>query len=101
MKFSELNPEIRGTEAKGYEGCNEFRVTCPICHQPFSFYARLNGPEDRTKAIWQWTHVSNFPAGSAWDSITVEPSIQNHPHARNLPACPAHFSIIKGEVVMS
>jgi len=97
MTLVSLQPKLSLPGTPAYEDCREMVMACPICHERFNIWIRMGGPYDMAKHIWKWTQ----PAGnSSWSAVTLEPSIQMHPHAKDKPPCPAHFSVQNGQVVL-
>ena len=98
MKFTDLNPLLSGSsEVPGFTDCHQLTMDCPVCRNQIVIYVHLNGREDMSRSIWQLT-VN--PDASGWDSATILPSIQMHPVSRKQPACPGHWTVAGGEVVL-
>lgn len=91
MKLSDLNPILGHTDMFGHE----LTIDCPICKERFSVHVNYQGPY-KGDNIWGLSHPA---AEFTWDSVTLTPSINHHPQARNKPKCAAHFSIINGKIV--
>lgn len=110
MKFSKLIPRLGGTaDWKPERHQWELSFACPLCQNRTGIRVSGNPP---THPVWrvkpaplamldsittdepnevQWARI--------WDSVTIEPSMQQLPHPRQV-ACAAHFSVINGEVII-
>ena len=100
MTFPLLHPILCASwlsTLPGWERVQTLVLDCPVCKQQFTINVRQDGPADMVRAIWT---LKQPPGNSSWAAVSLEPSIQLHPHARQLPACPAHFSITNGQVLM-
>jgi hypothetical protein len=111
MKFSALNPTL-GSGPRVPEGIITWTVSfdCPLCRtrtsievwpQPARYPVwnispapldMLNSIETAVDIQGQWNRM--------WDSVTIQPSIKEPPHPRQIK-CLAHFSIIKGAIHFS
>lgn len=91
MRTSELNPILGYTEKMGHQ----LSLNCPYCGERFSIYVNYQG-EPKGPATWGLTHlIDNFD----WNTVTLTPSISNHPLAKGRVCSQPHFSIINGEVI--
>ena len=106
MKFSQLNPSILGGWTNNLlpeplNRCHTIAFDCPICGRLVAIHALLNEPAQPLLAVWKWTFPPEANALNAYDLVSIEPSIQNHPVSRKEKPCPAHFTITKGEVILN
>ena len=100
MIFSILHPVLCPsslTTLPGWEGVQTLLMDCPVCRQQFSILVRQDGLPDATRAIWT---LSQPPGNSSWAAVSLAPSIIQHPVTHNRTACPAHFSVANGQVVL-
>ena len=97
MSTSQLHPTLCvAITAPGYEHCQTLVLDCPVCRQQFSIQVH-EGLPDMVRRIWQ---LKQPPGNSSWAAVSIYPSIQEHPQARNVAKCNAHFSIDAGQVVL-
>lgn len=93
MKLASLNPEcVSGPVVVGH-GTATLSFNCPRCGPPHRILV-LVGEHVIADHVWKMI----VPTGNDLTSITVEPSINNHYHARMKP-CGWHGTIINGEVL--
>lgn len=93
MRLAELNPTcVSGPMVNGH-GTATLSFDCPRCGAPHRI-AILVGNVIQADTIWKM----NVPSGGDLTLVTVQPSINNHYHAKMKP-CGWHGSIINGEVL--
>jgi len=109
MKFSELLPQLHGTfDSTPARPLWDLSFCCPLCHNRTSVRVTGNPP---VQPVWQLTPapldlLNSIQAGEdimvqwnrLWDSVTIAPSMQQLPHARQVN-CSAHFTVLKGEII--
>lgn len=93
MRLTQLNPKcVAGPTVEGH-GTATLSFDCPRCGPPHQVSV-LVGETNVTEYVWKMT----VPTEGDYSNITIEPSINNHYHARMKP-CGWHGTIINGEVV--
>lgn len=93
MRFRDASPEYSEQDGKG-----QISFLCPLCLSRIVLYFSRSKPQNA------YTWLARSPEKCIvmnWDMLTLEPSIQNHPVSRKQKPCPAHFSVIDGEIVMA
>jgi hypothetical protein len=86
-KLSDLNPKLIGSQ---------LIINCPVCKNIFSIDINYQSNSSTNPNRWSLTHPENI---FDWDSVTIYPSIMNHPQARDKNTCNAHFSIVNGNIL--
>lgn len=93
MELAELSPScVSGPVVNGH-GTATLSFNCPRCGPPHRI-AILVGDTVQANRVWKMS----VPRNGNLTLVTVEPSINNHYHARMKP-CGWHGSIINGEVL--
>lgn len=92
MKFSELNPQLSPSSI-GDIPVEELRYTCPTCKRHVIVMVRRDVLPSTALRCWNLKHSE-----LGWDGMTIEPSIQDHPHSRREPPCAAHITVTNGLV---
>ncbi len=111
MKFSKLLPELHGSADFKPEAPRwQLSFCCPLCQHRTGILVSGNPPAG---FVWKLAPdplaiLNSIQSGELiepqwakiWDGVTIEPSMQQLPHPRQV-TCAAHFSVTKGEIVLS
>lgn len=112
MKFSKLLPQLGSASGLSTREQPTWTLSflCPLCQQQTSVAVSGRPPSG---CVWKLTPdpmamLDSIQTGELievqwariWDAATVEPSMQNLPHARQIK-CTAHFSVSNGEIILS
>jgi hypothetical protein len=92
-EFKRLNPMMNHDNDLGHS----LSFDCPYCGHRESVYVNYQGGQSEINGFRRWglTHPDN---DVRWESVSLSPSIQLHPHPRKNPTCAGHFSVTNGKI---